>query len=344
MPTQTDHADFLLLAQQGQIKPCLKSYCDTLLFFYLAYLASANKGGILEIGMGGSSFVLGEVSRLAQRRLHLVDIDCDGLQQITDSALFDQDLVTAWCMSSDDLPNQASEIGELIYCHVDGSKNYVTAKSDLEFCLEHLAPMGLVCQDDYGNNKWPSITILVHDLVQRGLASIVLIGDSSIWITKPEFHHDWLRLMDQDSEMRLLGHFVGLCSAKTVLCADKDYYFLNAMTTDHVYYDDQASKSYFDQLLELGRADYLRMPYRDQSSPGYFATKVDQLPPYILCQQHTWDHLRGDDWPPLAPQSRQQIDELPGSIKQEITQHHRIDLYAIDPFHSVFHHKKTNIT
>jgi len=329
------------MARQGQIRSCLKSYCDTLLFFYLALLSTRQPGNLLEVGIGGSSFALAEVSTMSNRALHLVDTDRDGLHQVTGCSLFDKHLVKTWCMSSQDLGSKIDDICDLIYCHVDGSKNYHTAKSDLEFCLEHLAPGGLICQDDYGNNKWPTINAVVQELVQQHRAKIVLVGDSSVWITRPDFYSHWMQLIKTDAEMMLLAHFVGMCSAKAVLSVPEDYYFLNAMTTDHVYFDDKDTVMYFDRLLDQYHDGYLTMPYHDQSAPGYFATEIGQRPPYMLCDQTLWDNLRGQDWPTLAPRSRQHIDDLADTIKHEITQQHQIDLYAIDPFHAVFNRKLT---
>lgn len=337
--TQTDRAVFLSLVAQSIIPPCLKSYSDTLLFFYLGYMASSHPGSFLEIGVGGSSYPLIEISKLTQKRLHLVDTDNHSLERITDCSMLDSNLVTAWCMPSDKLCSK--NIDDLVYCHIDGSKNQVVAKSDLEFCLKHLAPMGLICQDDYGNNKWPTVTALIHDMIQQKLAQIVLIGDSSIWITRPEFHHGWMQCIKQDAEMTLLAHFVNMCSARDILETNEDYYFLNAMTTEHVYFDNRECLDYFDRLLSNHQGNYLDMPYPDQSDPGYFMAMAHQSPPYTLSQQQVWDNLKGLNWPPLAPQSRQHIDNLPENIKHEIAQHHKIDLYSIDPFHAVFDHKKT---
>ena len=60
---KTNNTRFLKLVAKNIICPALKTYADTVLFYYLGYLATSNTlGDIVEIGVGGSTHPLIELA------------------------------------------------------------------------------------------------------------------------------------------------------------------------------------------------------------------------------------------------------------------------------------------
>jgi hypothetical protein len=153
---------------------------------------------------------------------------------------------------------------------------------DLEYCIDNLAPYGIICQDDYGNNKWPSITQSVLNLVQQDKLKIILIGDSSIWLTKPEYADYWMELLSIDREFNIMKAYIGIQESNKILDCNPNYFFINTLNyapqwTDEVFANYQYIKNSCSiEELELlnkihaykDNLNYLVMPYAGQSIPG----------------------------------------------------------------------------
>lgn len=318
------NAKFLKLVKQNLIIPALKSFSDTLLFYYIGHLAlTHSKGSLIEIGVGGSTYAMLELSQTNQRPCAMIDMDQQRLQQYTAVEFFADATTQKHAISSLKLYNTA--ITDLAYCHLDGSKDYRIAVNDLEYCAQHLAQNGIICQDDYGNNKWPTITDAVQHMIQTNQLIMLIAGDSSAWLTRPEFRDHWMQLFANDAEFQGLAPFVNLQSSAG-LHREPEYFYMQAPPPgSHLPQATQDMLDYYNDLLSLQHQDYLSMPYREQSMPGIQFRTQNR---YVL-QQH-WDQLRGNSWPQSAPGTRQQINELPQWIKHELTTMHNIvDLYAV---------------
>lgn len=252
-------AKFLRLVNELGLTPSLKSYADTLLFYKMGQLAcDCSDGDILEIGVGGSTYPLFELSEYSKRTLILVDNNEDNLHaQQTD--YFENAKVVRQHIDSQDLLLSP----RLAYCHIDGNKKYDVTRSDVHFCLLSLSENGIICQDDYGNSKWPEVTSVIHDLVHEGYCKIVMIGDSSAWITKPEYYDYWMALLSEDLEIEFLHPFLGLD-----IDSRQTYYYRNMRDMKQYTYKEKVEV--FETLLSYESDGYLQMPYTRQSQIGYW--------------------------------------------------------------------------
>lgn len=273
-----EQPEFLNLAHEEKIFTPLKSFSDSLLFYFIGSLSLENQGELLEIGCGGSTYVMYELSSKFNRPLTI----CDLRDTFINAHLpyYRNANVSPIIDYSNTLSQH--DISELVYAHVDGDKNYNTTLEDLEYCVAHLATNGIICQDDYGNNKWPSITQAVMKLVTEEKLKIVLVGDSSVWLTIPEYYDYWMNLLSSDREFNILASYVGLQEAEKILGCDPNYYFINTLNyapawVAQVYEKyELIKKSCTADELELlenihqykDSEKYLKMPYYGQSSPG----------------------------------------------------------------------------
>ena len=319
--------EFLELVKRGRVERCLKSYADSLLFYWFGMQAvKTTSGDLLEIGPGGSTWPLMEISERTGRRLSVVDYDPDILVPYRESGFFhgaDMDLILC---DSDEL-DTTSGIRGLCYAHIDGSKDYNTNRHDLEFCWGNLKPMGLICQDDYGNNKWPTVTDSVWYMLNKGILRRLFVGDSSAWLCRTEDYHAWINILRSDREFGVLRNFLQIQSSAN-LSHEPQYYFMHAsfqnMKDDQKYHLDNVQDiEYCRNLLSLETTDYLQMPYRHRHAPG---TGLGIRDVYLITKQ--WDQLRGDDWPKQPPHTREDIDRLPSWILDEIRTQHQIDPYG----------------
>lgn len=319
-----DRAKFLNLVCQEQISCSTKSYSDTLLFYYLGYLA-ANKlnGDILEIGVGGSTYALTELSELTQKTFVVVDQDASRSDIYAARAHWPQSKLTTVIDDSRNLPKH-TDIPDLAYCHIDGDKDFAVTVSDLEFCIDHLAVNGLICQDDYGNHKWPTVTDAVKELEHQNKLKFILVGDSSIWVTKPEYYDYWMNLLSIDHEFSLL---VALCNVTNSQHLNKFpvYLFLHSAYNKSLMADfTQSEQSYFNNILNMDHQTYLRMPYQKQSKPGD-ALLNNVVRGYRLSTMY--NDIRGPAWPEQVPQSHEDIESLPEWIKDELLNVHSINIF-----------------
>jgi hypothetical protein len=271
---------FLKYATKNKLFTPLKSFSDSLLFYYIGTLALENDGDLLEIGCGGSTYVLYELSEKFDRTITV----CDVQDHFIDTHLpaFPSAKLNPIVDSSINLNDY--KLGETIYSHVDGDKNYNITKKDLEFCINNMAEYGIICQDDYGNNKWPSITQAVLSLVTENKLKIIIVGDSSIWLTKPEYYGYWMNLLSTDREFEILKTYIGMQESSIVLECSPNYYFINTLNYAPAW-SQQINQNYEyikslcteDELKILNEIHeysdhpyYLRMPYPGQSIPGHW--------------------------------------------------------------------------
>lgn len=325
-----DNCKFLKLSNQNSIACCLKSYCDTLLFYYLGHVAVSNlDGAISEIGVGGSTYAMTELSQQHSRDFYVFDSDPERLAYFGSTE--------HWPTAKSVLKNVDSKLLEQFdwpkfsYCHIDGSKNFDTTLSDLKFYLNNLSINGLICQDDYSNSKWPTVTDAVKQLETLGQLKILMIGDSSAWLTKPEYYDFWMNLLGSDSEFGLLAKICNLADS-TKLDKYPKYFFVNAGLTDSVLEDlDSGEIEYFQQLLTWSeksspsqRREYLKMPYQSQCKIGS-AFRLNQIEGYKITT--VYNDIKGIDWPQTPPVTLDHINQLPQQIKDEIKEVHKIDLY-----------------
>jgi hypothetical protein len=318
-------AKFLQLVKQGLIIPPLKSFADSVLYYYLAHLALTNtQGNLFEIGVGGSTYVLTELSETHQRKFIVNDINQQRLNLYSNQDIFPTALIENHVISS--LKLGTTGIGNLSYCHLDGSKDYKIALNDLQFSTQQLSVNGLICQDDYGNNKWPTVTDAVQTMIESKELIMLLVGDSSAWLTRPEYYDYWMQQFATDYEFKLLAEFLNMENS-TDLHKHPNYLFMNAPVPDGQPKDlDNTVLNFYNTLLEATHDTYLQMPYREQSMPGI---QFRQYWVYLLQVQSEWDKLRGSDWPNRAPATKQDIDNLPDWIKDELINILQLpDLYA----------------
>ena len=275
---------FLELASTDKVYTPLKSFSDTLLFYYLGSLALTNDGDLLEIGCGGSTCPLYELSEKSGRLLTICDLN--ELFKNTHLTHYKNANVNPIIDNSKNLINY--EIGPFVYSHVDGDKDFKVTKQDLEYCIDNIAVNGIICQDDYGNNKWPTITHVVDQLVHENKLKFVIIGDSSAWLTTPEYYDYWMNLLSTDREFQVLSWYVGLQQSAETLSCTENYYFINCINigfitgynVDKLYWrekheiksscSDAELEALYDIHKYLFSSRYLQMPYRMQSIPGYW--------------------------------------------------------------------------
>lgn len=316
-------AKFLHLVHDNCLIPALKSFSDTLLFYYIGHMALCkNPGHVMEIGVGGSTHVCAELSHQHQTKFIVVDMDRPRLDHYTDTTYFPQANIERHAISS--LKLNETAINNIAYCHLDGSKDYRIAMNDLEYCTQNLSVNGLICQDDYGNNKWPTVTDAVHAMIEEKKLIMLLVGDSSAWLCRPESYTFWMEIFGTDYEFQHLAQFLNVQSS-TGLHKEPQYLYMQSPCPgfDFPQVDDHVL-DYYDCLLTMNHPQYLQMPYQGQSMPGI------QFRTYWLYElQANWDHFKGESWPHEAPTNKKQIDDLPDWVKTELAQvHHMSDLYA----------------
>jgi hypothetical protein len=319
----TDKAKFLQLVSQRKIAAALKTYSDTILFYYLGYLSLVNdsEGNVSEIGVGGSTHPLIELAELHNKKFYVVDNVQTNLDLFGNTSYWPKATVEKICIDSNKL-NEYNLKTKFSYCHVDGDKNYNTTLHDIKFYLNNLSINGLICQDDYGNHKWPTVTDAVKELEFQQKIKIILVGDSSVWFTKPEYYDYWFDLLEHDYEYSLLKSACNICSS-TILGKNPPYFFMQSLhnfSSPDEYSETQLE--YFDNLNKLNvlSNSYLKMPYASQSKFADFLTR--ESGEYLLSS--IWEEIKGDNWP-SNPHTKQDIEGLPNWVKDELVKLHKID-------------------
>jgi hypothetical protein len=319
---------------KSSISPALKSFNDTLLFYYLGYLAIKNtQADILEIGIGGSTYPLRELSANLDCILYVNDIDPGRLDRYCNSVNGINDTKTKKVLKSSTALT-SSDVTPLGYVHIDGDKKYSITLNDLKFSYANLSPMGLICQDDYGNNKWPTVTNAVNAMVDRNEFEILFVGDSSAWLTRKDDHAAWISLLNQDFEFGLLKELLSIHSSSEVLAFTPTYFFMNSCLYSTTMLSASVDTSkldtkipYYNKLIGYSKNLYLKMPYVEQSMTGRtIITSPDQI--NIVYNITTiWDKIKGPSWPNSAPITEDDIVNLPDWIKIEITDILNLDLF-----------------
>lgn len=314
---------FLPLVNAYKIQSCLKSFSDSLWFYYLGHQAClVSLNGLLEIGVGGSTYPLMELSENHKRTFDIIDSNPAKLKTVQDNhCWFEDSDIKTYCTDSQNL-NQHLHDRTWAYLHSDGSKNHEVVLNDLEFCLEHMAPTGIFCQDDYGNNKWPTITLGVNQLLSTGKVKPLLIGDSSIWLVRSESHEWWINHLSFEPEFDWLAKITNLQPSAELHHATK-FWFMSGILPNKIFQDpiNHDQKQYYDNLVKYDSDLYLQMPYKNQSMLGYGLGMRKQR--YQLTR--IWDDLRQSHWP-SAPWSIEDIMCLSDDIKNHLV-HHKIDLF-----------------
>lgn len=309
-----------------EISASLKSYADTLLFYFLGvHCAHSN---ILEIGLGGSSYLLRDIAAQCQKQLWLVDNELEAIENYgSKSDLFTNELLKTIYQDSQDFARELASDQKFSYIHLDGGKEFYQVHNDLELAINHLDNYGIICQDDFGNNKWPTVTNCVYQLMQEHELEFLIIGDSSCWLVKKADKPLWIQYLSQLEEFNLLQELLSIASSK-ILQDNANYFFLSTncfrLGTLH-YQGDQSSRlAYFSKLLKNNDRKYLKMPYENQSQIGI--NIITQEPYYKL--KDIWEQISDSSWGP-APQSQCDINNLPDRVIEEIRTVHMIDPYEI---------------
>lgn len=323
MKTIINYSKFLSIVSDNLFSASLKSYVDTLLFYYLGHVAlTESAGNILEIGVGGSTLPLIELSTQHKKVFYINDINRETSLKITNSTIvtdwFSNTSIENIFCNSIDLFAVNKLKNNLSYCHIDGSKDYTVTTSDLNFCLENLCHNGLICQDDYGNNKHPAVTDAIKALEFQKKLSIIVVGDSSVWVTKPEYRDFWMSCLKNDYEFNLLAAICNL-SISSNLSRYPTYYYNNAYMVDDVieeFLDHELE--YFKFLKKHQSNSYLCMPYIQQSNIGIGLEKNQKNQKFEKRWKKCWQQLKGSSWPVHQPKTIQEVIDLPEFIKQEI--------------------------
>jgi hypothetical protein len=321
----TDKVKFLQLVTQGKIESALKTFADTILFYYLGHLALINDldGNVSEIGVGGSTHPLVELAELHNKTFYAIDKVQSRLDQCINTSFWPTVCVEKICMNSNNL-NEHKVKTKFSYCHVDGDKNYNTTLNDIKFYLDNLSVNGLICQDDYGNHKWPTVTDAVKELEFQQQIKIILVGDSSVWFTKPEYYDYWFNLLEHDHEYLLLKAICNICNSSK-LGKTPPYFFMQRLF--NFEFPDNYSQmqlEYFNKLnaLYCSSNNYLKMPYSGQSAFAAFLNTDNGSHEYLVSK--IWENIKGEDWP-QTPMTRQEIQQLPDLVKHELAQLFEID-------------------
>lgn len=269
----SNNIKFFKIKSIYNLKNPLKTFNDSLLFYYLGHLALKNQGDILEIGGGGSSYLLYELSEKSDRPFTLCDLN----PKFTDYHLpcFSSAKVNPIIGKSEMLPYKS--LLPFSYCHIDGDKDYSVTLNDLNYCLTSLAKNGLLCQDDYGNNKFPTVSQAVYKVISENKAKIILVGDSSIWLTKPEYYDYWMQVLDSDYEFNLLSSYIGIQESDKQLSYTPRYFFLNSMRwldESTIRYSKtkftEEELKFLNTIHKYQNDSFLKMPYLGQSSSGFW--------------------------------------------------------------------------
>lgn len=254
------------LVATKKIKPPLKTYVDSLLFYFLgnSALNVSDYRSILEIGVGGSTHLLHELAHRTNSTLNLVDNEVLNKIDSFISRLIPPAQIISYKNDSRELLSSFSNIS---YIHLDGSKMPSIVSNDMAIAYRSLSKHGLICHDDYGNNRWPAVTIETLKYVLDDKLKFVLIGDSSAWLCKTEDHSMWLEYLTNNIEFNWL---LELCNGTLSNNAADQYFYLNSTVKVTNRPDKSYDKElYQSKLLLYAQAPYyLVMPYGEQSRAG----------------------------------------------------------------------------
>lgn len=262
--TVLDCSDFLGMVSGREIVPPLKTWSDTLLFYLLGMVASeVCDGDIMEIGVGGSTYPLCEIAMKQSKNMHLVDNE--DLHRIDDfiHERWAGDHIKKYRINSTAL--SCSSIPTTCYVHIDGGKRYSVTMSDIKLSSKILGSMGLICQDDYSNSRWPEVTFAVHDALHQGCLRMLIVGDSSAWLCRSEDHSKWCQIIKTHHEISMLSGLVNLVH-RTSEENPNGWFFMNGVIAKQ---HRVVANDYHARISLHGFSEkYLILPYPQQSRPG----------------------------------------------------------------------------
>ena len=222
----------------------LKTYADSILFYEFG--RSAPQGKLFEIGVGGSTYLMLQLAEDLDVPFYLCDVD----QSKIDEYMKWQH---HWHCAEIHILNEDSDEIELnekfVYLHLDGSHTYNKTINSINWSINHLKENGLICIDDYGNNKHPEVTRATHDLIQQNIVKMIMVGDSSCWVTTPEYYEHWLNVI----ENKMTGYIKDLLGISWV--KPGKYYYRQA----------HHAKPVETELHNYNSNRYLQMPYPEQT-------------------------------------------------------------------------------
>ena len=238
----------------------LKTFTDTLFFYYLARRVTRVVGGdLIEIGVGGSTHVLQDVAQ-DHGTFTLIDND----PGLTDQALgrWPEQRQATRVIMQDSETVRPEQLGTHCFAHIDGNKRYEVTRADMELMLATMSEGGIICQDDYGNNKWPEVTRSVHEFVSSGKLRLLMVGDSSAYLVRPADHDKWRKALDSCAEFSVLRWMASVHEASG------GYYYQNSLDPHATDVDLNEWRGYIKRVtmfkIQHG-AHYLKMPYPEQS-------------------------------------------------------------------------------
>ena len=239
----------------------LKTFADTLFFYYLARRATQlARGDLIEIGVGGSTHVLQDVAQ-DHGTLTLIDNNTgNNIDQIL--ARWPEQRQDTRVIPQDSETVRPEQLGTYCFAHIDGGKQYEVTRADMELMLATISEGGIICQDDYGNNKHPEVTRSVHEFVSSGQLRLLMVGDSSAYLVRPADHDKWRKALDSCAEFSVLRWMVSVHEAPG------GYYYQNSMDLHATDVDLDEWRGYIKRVtifkVQHG-THYLKMPYPDQS-------------------------------------------------------------------------------
>lgn len=265
--TRLENSDWLRSIINKEFRPPLKTYADSLLFYSIGAVVQEHlSGDILEIGVGGSTAPLIYLANQFKSQIHLVDNEhLNKIDEFCGKFVSSTNIIKH---RIDSTTISKSSMTELSYVHVDGSKNYNIAKNDIEKSLENLSEFGIICQDDYGNNRWPTIASIIHEYILTGKLKMLIVGDSSAWLCRPHVHSFWMKFFRSDVELSWIFEFVNANNSQNIGSLD-EYFFLNAcLSVTNYIRTDEKDKFQLYLLQHSLTPGYLVMPYPDQARAG----------------------------------------------------------------------------
>lgn len=256
LKTIVDNASFFHADRSAS----LKTFTDTLFFYYLAHKASQlATGNYVEIGTGGSTHVLQDAAA-DHRAFTLIDKDPERVEQVLSKWPEKRTATSVIIQSSKTV--RPEQLGTHCFAHIDGDKAYGVTRADMALMLATLGEGGIICQDDYGNNKWPEVTRSVYEFVHSGELRLLMVGDSSAYLVRPKDHDRWWDALESCAEFSVLRWMVSVHEAPG------KYYYQNSGRPHATDVDINEWKGYIKRVamfkLRYG-GSYLKMPYPEQS-------------------------------------------------------------------------------
>lgn len=305
---------FLNMIKQGTIDPPdSMTLVDCLLFYYIGHMAvTKNHGKLLQIGVGGNTAPLLELSETHQVELAVIDIDQDRLSKYSNHDHFPRAIVKNNAMNCINLCQLYLE--NLLYCDIYGNPDYEIVLSSLKYCAENLGVNGLIYQDDFGNHRKRIVADAVYEMMYSGQLKMLVVGDRGAWLTRPEYYDYWMQIFATDSEFLAFSEYANLIPSEKV---HKHPNYLSLKLWSENEKLPMASDSlidYYNHLLSYKNPKFVSLQYL----PNRYQPGLPFIKHYVYAVSLVWDQIKGIDWPQSAPETKQDIDNLPTWIKDEL--------------------------